>query len=162
MEREDVIKIFLHKARDFGVLTSEEHEAIVQQADGHLKRAKGKSMLPVLTKADVIDLLKDCSRDQFGNLNFHEIQRVVREYREWRINEFKLVFPSIKGNTLPLHLVKAPVKRRARVTASCAPPSMFLRNTGQTNADVIDQVQDHNIRILVYILEKPQNTSRLF
>ena len=122
------------------MLNSEEHEAIVQQADGHLKRAKGKSMLPILTKTDILDLLKDCKRDEFGNLNFHEIQKVVRDYREWRIREFKLVFPSIKGDTRPLHLVKAPVKRKARVSASCAPPTMFLRNTGQTNSDIIDQV----------------------
>ena len=143
VEREDIIKIFLHRARDFGVLTSVEHEAIVQQADGHLKKAKGKSMLPALTKADVVDLLKDLPRDEFGMLNFHDIQRKMRKYREWRIKEFKLVFPSIKGDTKPLKLVKAPVERKARVSAAVAPQTMFLKATGQTNADVIDQTNKY-------------------
>lgn len=157
-EREDVIKIFLHRARDYGMLSSIEHEAIVQQADGHLKKAKGKSMLPVLTKDDVIDLLKDCKRDEFGNLNFHEIQKVVADYREFRIKEFKLVFPSIKGNTLPLKLVKAPVKRFARVTGSCAPPTMFQRNKGQTNADVIDQTNKF-LSKYAYLVREIDDTS---
>lgn len=139
VEREDIIKIFLHRAKDFGVLTSTEHEAIVQQADGHLKKAKGKSMLPALTKADVVDLMKDLPRDEFGMLNFHDIQKKMKEYREWRIKEFKLVFPSIKGDTKPLKLVKAPVVRKAKVSAAVAPPTMFMKATGQTNADVIDQ-----------------------
>lgn len=142
-EREDIIKIFLHRARDFGVLTSKEHEAIVQQADGHLKKAKGKSMLPALTKADVVELMQELPRDEFGNLNFHDIQKKMAEYREWRIKEFKLVFPSIKGDTKPLKLVKVPVKYRARVSASVAPPTMFMKATGQTNADVIDQTNQY-------------------
>ena len=139
IEREDIIKIFLHRARDYGVLTSAEHEAIVQQADGHLKKAKGKSMLPALTKADVIELLKDLPRDEFGMLNFHDIQKKMEKYREWRIKEFKLVFPSIKGDTKPLKLVKPPLVRKSKVSSAVAPPTMFMKATGQTNADVIDQ-----------------------
>jgi hypothetical protein len=84
-EREDVIKIFLHRSSDYGMLAAEEQEAIIQQADGHLKKAKGKSMLPVLTKNDFLTLLSELKRDEYGDVNFHEIQNVVAKYRHDRI-----------------------------------------------------------------------------
>jgi hypothetical protein len=52
-EREDVIQIYLHRASDMGMLSPAEEEAIIAQADGHLKAAKGKAMLPRLTKDDI-------------------------------------------------------------------------------------------------------------
>ena len=57
-EKEDIIQIYLQRSRDMGLLTNKEQEMIVAQADGHLKAAKGKSMLPALTKHDIHDLLK--------------------------------------------------------------------------------------------------------
>lgn len=63
IEREDMLKIYLHRADDMPLLSSEEQEAIIAQADAHLKRAKGKAMLPRLTKQDVLDLLEvKCSQ----------------------------------------------------------------------------------------------------
>jgi hypothetical protein len=56
LEKEDIIKIYLHRERDLGMLTSEEQESIVNQADAHLKKAKGKAMLPPLSKQDIRDL----------------------------------------------------------------------------------------------------------
>lgn len=58
LEKEDMLQIYLHRPRDMGLLTSKEQEQIVSQADAHLKRAKGKAMLPVLTKQDVSDLFR--------------------------------------------------------------------------------------------------------
>lgn len=57
-EREDLIKIYLHKEGDFGSLSMAEEEAIIGQADGHLKRAKGKAMLPRLTKDDIVAIFR--------------------------------------------------------------------------------------------------------
>ena len=97
-------------------------------------------MLPVLKKTDLFELIKDLKRDEIGNIDFHELQKVVQNYRNERIKEYKLVYPSIKGNTLPLNLVKVPLKKHARVSASVAPPTMFESMKGNTNSDIIDQV----------------------
>ena len=58
MEREDIIRVYLHTNQSFGCLTSLEQEAIINQADSKLKVAKGRAMLPQITKKDVYDLLK--------------------------------------------------------------------------------------------------------
>jgi hypothetical protein len=58
MEREDLVQIYLHKPNDMGMLSTEEQEAIINQADNHLKKAKGKAMLPQLTKEDIIELFE--------------------------------------------------------------------------------------------------------
>jgi hypothetical protein len=56
IEREDLVQIYLHNPRDLGMLTISEQDAIINQADAHLKKEKGKAMLPKITKQDVIDL----------------------------------------------------------------------------------------------------------
>ena len=119
------------------------NQAIIQQADAHLKKAKGKSMLPVLRKEDVIGLLKDLPRDESGMINFHDIQSTVSKFRQDRIREYKLVYPSIKGDTKPLKLVKVPVEKKARVSSSCAPPTMFIHMKGNNNSGVIDQTNKY-------------------
>jgi len=98
-EKEDIIQIYLHKSRDLGLLTSTEQEAVVSQADAHLKRAKGKASLPRLWKKDIYELFRDVPRDEFGRISFHEAQNLILKFREDRIKEFKLVFPSIKTKT---------------------------------------------------------------
>lgn len=95
-EKEDIVQIYLHRPRDLGILTSKEQEMIVNQADAHLKRAKGKASLPRLWKKDIYELFKDVPRDEFGRISFHEAQNLILKFREDRIKEFKLVFPSIK------------------------------------------------------------------
>lgn len=100
-------------------------------------------MLPVLRKEDVIDLLKDLPRDEMGRLNFHDIQATVTKFRLDRISEFKLVYPSIKGDTKPLKLVKAPIEKKARVSAATAPPTMFMRMKGNNNSAIIDQTNKY-------------------
>lgn len=57
-EREDIVQIYLHKPNDLGLLSSDEQEMIISQADAHLKRAKGKALLPRLSKQDVVDLFE--------------------------------------------------------------------------------------------------------
>lgn len=186
LEREDIIQVYLHRPRDMGLLTSKEQEAITSQADAHLKKAKGKASLPRLQKKDVYELLKDLPRDEFGRLSFHDAQNVILKYREDRIKELKLVYPSIKTTstdkaatgTLKLPAVtgastvepdgdedhgnadlnnmtgtnggfdntekkKKRKKRLARVGDSVAPPTMFLRDKGLTNPDVIEQTTSY-------------------
>lgn len=57
-EREDILHIYSHKPRDVGLLSTTEQEMIISQADGHLKRAKGKAMLPQIGKKDVEKLFE--------------------------------------------------------------------------------------------------------
>lgn len=56
MEKEDILQIYLHKPDDMGLLSTLEQEAITSQADAHLKKARGKAMLPQFSKEDLIDL----------------------------------------------------------------------------------------------------------
>ncbi|RYG65350.1 hypothetical protein EON64_12115 [archaeon] len=58
IEREDIVQIYLHKARDMGMLTTAEQDMMINQADAHLKREKGKAMLPRISKDDVRQILK--------------------------------------------------------------------------------------------------------
>lgn len=151
-DKEDVICIYLHKRSDFGNLTSHEQSAIVSQADGHLKKEKGKAMLPAITKQDVIDILEDIPRNENGLLSFHDAQKVIMDYRDERIKQLKLVYPQLKqtkkadvSNTQTINennltITKKPKKRITRVDESIAPQTMFLHMKGMTNPDVIDQV----------------------
>ena len=49
-EREDILSVYVEKQRDVGLLSIAEQEMIISQADGHLKCAKGKAMLPQINK----------------------------------------------------------------------------------------------------------------
>ena len=57
-EREDIIQIYLHKKSDLGLLNNDEQEMIVSQADAHLKREKGKAMLPRINRKDIMKLFE--------------------------------------------------------------------------------------------------------
>lgn len=158
-EREDIISIYLHKGGRLGSLTSREQENIISQADGHLKKAKGNAMLPRLNRKDIISLLEDLRRDEFGKFSFHEAQHVINEFREERIKQYKLVYPSIStkkesknNNTMnrsdslnmskginASSMKKSNSRKLCRVTDIVAPPSMFQRMQGQNNSDVIEQ-----------------------
>ncbi len=165
LEKEDIIKVYLHRAKDMGMLSSHEQEAIVSQADAHLKKAKGKASLPPLSKDDIRDLFADCELDEYGRISFHEAQRVVVNFRKDRIQQYKLVFPVIgkkpgsgseSGSTSrklesttssstskDLTVTRKPKKRQSRVGTSVAPRTMFLRNKGDNNADVVDQTMEY-------------------
>ena len=52
-EREDILNVYVEKPRDVGLLSIAEQEMIISQADGHLKCAKGKAMLPQIGKKEV-------------------------------------------------------------------------------------------------------------
>lgn len=94
-EKEDIVQIYLHKSRDMGLLTSQEQEAIISQADDKLKKAKGKASLPRLVKKDIYDLLSGLTRDEFDRISFHDAQKIIIKFRKDRIKELKLVYPSI-------------------------------------------------------------------
>ena len=56
-EREDILLIYLHNPRQMGLLTMKEQEMIINQADKHLKSAKGRASLPAISKEDVLNIL---------------------------------------------------------------------------------------------------------
>jgi hypothetical protein len=63
VEREDIMSIYMKKRCDIGLLSIEEQESIITQADPKLKKAVGKSMLPQVTKQDVYGIfavIKQC------------------------------------------------------------------------------------------------------
>ena len=95
IEKEDMLQIYLHKGSTFPSLSSAEQEAIIAQADAHLKRAKGKAMLPRLTPEDVLGILEHLPRNSDDTISFHEAQIAIEEYRKERIKQYKLVYPSL-------------------------------------------------------------------
>lgn len=58
IEREDLISIYLDEGASLGLLTCEEQESIIAQADAHLKKAKGRAMLPQITKQEIYDIFE--------------------------------------------------------------------------------------------------------
>eukprot|EP01040_Poterioochromonas_malhamensis_P015456 gene15456-17297_t len=95
IEREDLIQVYMHRPRDMATLVTSEQEAIINQADAHLKRAKGRAMLPQLRQEEIEDLFQDFSRDMEGKISFHEAQEMLHKYREDRVKRFKLVYPDL-------------------------------------------------------------------
>jgi hypothetical protein len=169
LEKEDIVKVYLHKARDMGMLTAHEQQSIVSQADAMLKKAKGKASLPPLTKQDIRDLFSVCERDEYGRISFHDGQRVVVSFRKERIAQYKLVFPVIgkkpgqasmdstsggtsnfentngtaRTSSTDIVATRKPKKRLARVGESVAPKTMFLKNKGDSNPDVVDTTTEY-------------------
>lgn len=95
IEKEDILQIYLHRGSDMSLLSSKEQEDIIAQADAHLKRAKGKAMLPRMTPPDVLGILEDLTRFPDGTVSFHEAQLEILKYRAERIKQYKLVYPTL-------------------------------------------------------------------
>jgi len=73
--------------------------------------------------------------------SFHDVQSTISEFRENRIQQFKLVYPKLTSKQrTPTIRQEAPTKRLTIVSTSCANPNMFKSMVGQTNADIIDEV----------------------
>eukprot|EP01031_Cornospumella_fuschlensis_P035852 gene35852-43485_t len=193
IEREDIVQIYLHKARDMGMLTTAEQDMMINQADAHLKREKGKAMLPRISKEDVRQILKNCPRDALGRLSFHDAQRIIDKYRYDRVKRYKLVFPNLtqsssgeeegekdkqqqtgqhtKSATQALSAGTMRSTRNATglgktVSASVAPPTMFMKNKGFNNADLTEQTMKymtkHGFKILDLANPSPESlTSNL-
>jgi hypothetical protein len=96
-EREDILLIYAHKARDIGLMTSNDQFNIINQADAHLKRASGKASLPQITAKDIIALFDDVPKDEFGRISFHDAQETITNFRKDRIQQFKMIYPKIGG-----------------------------------------------------------------
>lgn len=148
LEREDIIQIYLHNPNDMGMLTSKEQEAIIGQADGHLKKEKGKASLPRITRQDIIDLFKPLPKDHLGRYNFHEMQKIISDYRMNRVKEYKLVFPSIGSKNATSTAATATSKStsnaltigtrmKGKVSTCIAPITMFQSMKGETNSDIV-------------------------
>jgi hypothetical protein len=149
IERDDIASIYLHNKRDLGLLSSKEQESIIAQADAHLKSAKGRAMLPRLSKETIRDLFLRLPRDNFGMLSFHEMQAVIVAFRENRIKQYKRVFPELEKaahidpNATPPSIYGTGPKKSKRpkppqyVSSEVAPRTMFLKNQGLSNSDMI-------------------------
>jgi hypothetical protein len=65
-------------------LTKEEGQEVISQADAKLKRAKGKSLMPQLTKEQLRQLLQDVLKGDDGLISFHDLQKAVLKVRTQR------------------------------------------------------------------------------
>ena len=145
-DREDIIMIFCEKPNQAFELSSEEQNTIWNQADARLKSAKGKAMMPVLTEVDIRNVLKDVPRNDENKLSFHAIQKTVEAFRYKRIKDFKLVYPplavlpsSFDDDRKALPHSKPSRKIDKKIMATVAPLTMFQRDIGLSNAEVVFQ-----------------------
>lgn len=151
MEREDIIRVYLHTNQSFGCLTSLEQEAIINQADSKLKVAKGRAMLPQITKKDVYDLLKELTRGGNGTVSFHDVQHAIEQFREDRIKRYKLVYPELATKVGKISLSdtlygfkeddsfrgKYSNKNRKHLSIGTCNPETFKKDAGLTDPDVL-------------------------
>lgn len=147
-EREDILQIYLHKGQGFGLLSNEEQEELISQADGRLKQAKGHAMLPKISRTDVQSLFQDVKRDENGLLSFHEMQAKITKFRDDRIKNYKLIYPSLatknksfSGSSTkfpPDHFTKS-LRRQKQVSEASAPAEMFQSMVGYGEAEIIKE-----------------------
>lgn len=194
IEREDLIQVYMHRPRDMATLVTSEQEAIINQADAHLKRAKGRAMLPQLRQEEIEDLFQvtspcllcfllfltmffqDFSRDAEGKISFHEAQEMLHKFREDRVKRFKLVYPDLTnknksslnatrknsvesssldtfqnqiaqatgnitmGSLASTSLADSKNQKHKTVAPYIAPQTMFQKNKGCNNADLLEVV----------------------
>lgn len=94
-EREDILQIYSHRARDIGLMSSRDQFEMITQADAHLKKANGKASLPQITAKDIHELFQDAPRDEFDRISFHDAQNIIDQFRKDRIKGYKLIYPSL-------------------------------------------------------------------
>mmetsp|Transcript_11137 Transcript_11137/g.11160 ORF Transcript_11137/g.11160 Transcript_11137/m.11160 type:complete len:313 (+) Transcript_11137:178-1116(+) len=150
IEREDLLQIYLHKGQKFELLNKLEQDAMINQADMHLKKAKGKASLPQITKDDIRELLSTIPPvDEYGTLSFHEVQNKIFAFRDERIKKYKLIYPNLATTTgregdgeNNRDMIRRTCKpyssmKGTRVSGSVADPCMFTRGVGQSDPDRI-------------------------
>lgn len=143
IEREDLLAIYLPHPQDVGALTRAEQDALINQADQRLKCEKGKAYLPRLTKENVIELFKDLSRDSQGRLSFHDAQKVIFNYRQQLVKDYKLVFPPLKTRVEQIIVKQSKpfIKSKPRkhiISDAVAPLTMFQKNHGQNHNEITE------------------------
>lgn len=150
IEREDILNIYLHKGQKFELLSRLEQDALINQADVQLKKAKGKASLPQITKTDIRDLLHSVSKDGLGGiLAFHEVQKKIIAFREeQRVSKYKLVYPNLAttshsstgmGGEAAASTKRFTSTRGLHASAAVADPAMFLKGVGQSDADRVGE-----------------------
>ena len=98
-EREDILRIYLHKGQSPFSLSEEHAQDILAQADSHLKVAKGKAQMPQITQEEVRALFAELPMDEDGLICFHQAQDRIARYREEVIKRNKVIFPAVAAAT---------------------------------------------------------------
>lgn len=153
IEREDLVQIYLHRQRDMGLLSTAEQDALINQADAHLKKEKGKAMLPKITKQEVIQLFQGLRRhggSPEALLNFHEAQKIIVDYRQHRISEYKLVFPSLTNKSAAA----------SGMSTATAAKTLLLLTTGSTESSAtLQKSKALTLRKMMSTYEPPKTLS---
>jgi hypothetical protein len=114
IEREDLIRVYLHRKSDFGLLSRGMEESIIQQADSNLKKAHGKTILPALSRGEVISLFRNLERNTNELLNFSDVQCVIFKYRDDRIKRYKQVNPPLPVIDFAMNGIKEKNQMRSK------------------------------------------------
>jgi hypothetical protein len=143
-DKEEVISVF---AKKFEELSNAEQSMIVGQADARFKTAKGKAMMPALSKDDVKEIFTDVLRNDDGTMSFHDMQEAINIFRQTRIINFKLMYPPL-GKVPSAPTISSSTRNNSAETISkikrrdvenVVPASMFKKMEGLSNAEIIEQ-----------------------
>jgi len=139
-EREIILQAYLG-SESFELLSENEVEAVIAQADRRTKVAKGKAGMKQITQQEVRDLFSDLPVDEEERLSFHDMQKRIERYRQQLIEELKVIFPELmrgskkKGNAEKITLDPSASSK------SIANPSNFfhIANIEQRNLPELTQ-----------------------
>lgn len=146
-EREDVLQVYILPGRPLAILSEQQQDELIAQADQRIKAQTGKGLMPQLTRAQVSELFDDIQRNQAGAMRFHEMQRTIMEFREERIKRLKVMYPKVtrkagaatkaaktnKSDGVSFGNQSSRTARRSKLSPDVAPPEMFLKNKGMNN-----------------------------
>jgi hypothetical protein len=163
-EREDILQVYMPHGQNPSMLNEEQQQELLAQADQRLKNARGKAFMVQIRPHEVRDLFSDLEPDEDDLYVFHEMQKVVMEYRQRCIERNKVIFPNLMGGGTPKKkkgqstmavgetgvttantmMAKTGGRRGAGMrrskgktfTADVAPATMFMKDKGYNNMEI--------------------------
>ena len=87
VEQEDILQIYVPNGSSG--LTNTERQFILNQASLDHKTPKGKAHLPQMTRSDFHKLIHKKADFESDEISFHELQKIILKYRQWRIKKLR-------------------------------------------------------------------------
>jgi hypothetical protein len=123
-EREDILQVYMPHGQNPSMLNEEQQEELIAQADQRMKNARGKAFMVQIRPAEVRALFSDLEPDEDNLYNFHEMQKVVMEYRRKCIERNKVIYPNLMGGSTPKK-----GKKSGKATMAVGAPGDAAANT---------------------------------
>ncbi|KAG5192673.1 putative aspartyl protease family A01A [Tribonema minus] len=160
IDREDVLQVYVSDDRPLCELLAAQQEEIIAQST---------VTFPQITREQVIALFEGVPRGTDNAFSFHDVQKVVVAYRDRRVADGKIMYPSLAAHS------KSPPRKRAQSTEKgtataaqrqspisrghkfkfspdVAPATMFLKDKGLGDMEMATQRPLHSIQTINEVL----------